>query len=145
MSLSLNEEHRFGSARLADDVDIRAAGLFKAGGPQIGFYESKPLFLQGDAPMLTIGGAGSGKLRDLLGYVVCSSPGQRMLTLDPRGELAAISQVAHTLHGEYAYTWNPFGLMDMPRHRCNPLDILKSDAPTFAADCKFITLSLIHI
>ncbi|MEO1610041.1 MAG: type IV secretory system conjugative DNA transfer family protein [Pseudomonadota bacterium] len=145
MSLSFNEEHRFGSARFADDDDIRDAGLFKPGGPQIGFYDGKPLFLQGDAPMLTIGGAGSGKLRDLLGYVVCSSPGQRMLTLDPRGELAAISQIAHTLNGEYACTWNPFGLMDLPRHACNPLDILKADAPTFAADCKFITEALVTL
>ena len=79
MPSTFNEEHRFGSARFANEMDIRSAGLFTPGSPQIAFFDNKPLSLEGDAPMLTIGGAGAGKLRDQLGYVVCGSPAQRML------------------------------------------------------------------
>jgi type IV secretion system protein VirD4 len=142
---SFNEEYRFGSAAWADKHDIRAAGLLDPRGPQIGFLENKPLYLDGDAPMITVGGAGSGKLRDLLGYVVCNTPGQRMMILDPRGEQGAISWHIHASRGEYAWFWNPMRLCGLPQHACNPLDILDADSPHFHADCKFIAESLIPL
>lgn len=144
-SSSFNEQYRFGSAGWADDSQLRAAGLFVDRGPQIGFFGKRPLYLESDAPMITIGGAGSGKLRDLLGYVVCRSPGQRMLFLDPRGELAAISNHVPAVHGEQAYYFNPYGLHGLPQPGCNPLDILDPESPTFHADCKFIARALIAI
>lgn len=144
-SSPFNEQYRFGSAGWAQEHDIRAAGLFAGQGPQIGFLGSKPLTLESDAPMLTIGGAGSGKLRDLLGYVVCNSPGQRIIALDPRGELAAISAHVHAMRGEYSYTWNPFGLHGLPRHGCNPLDLLDPGAASFHADCKLVARALIAV
>lgn len=140
-----NEENRFGSARWADESELRRAGLFKRCGPHIGYFNRKPIYLEGDAPLITIGGAGSGKLRDLLGYVLCTSKGQRMAVLDPRGELAAISTAAHTADGEHAYTWNPMGIARLPNHSCNPLDILDVNSPNFHADCKFIAESLIAL
>jgi len=140
-----NEHYRFGSAAWAQDHQIARAGLFQPGGLQISFFGQKPLYLQSDAPMLTIGGAGSGKLRDLLGYVVCNSPAQRMIALDPRGELAAISAAAHARHGVYAWTWNPFGLHSLPVHGCNPLDLLDPHSPTFHADCKLVARALIPV
>lgn len=94
-----NEVNRFGSADWATKADLRRAGLLKPGGPMIGFYKGEPLFLESDAPMITFGGAGSGKLRDLLAYSLCAyraddgrmfSP-TRMFINDPRGELAAVS------------------------------------------------------
>jgi type IV secretion system protein VirD4 len=142
---SFNEEYRFGSASWADEFDLRAAGLLRPQGPQIGYAGHRPLCLDGDAPMITIGGAGSGKLRDLLAYVVCNTPGQRMLILDPRGELGAISLHVHAARNEYAYFWNPFGLCGLPRHSCNPLDILEARGLNFHADCKFIAESLIPL
>lgn len=145
MSDNHNEEYRFGSAGWADEHDLRAAGLMDGKGPQIGFCETAPLNLEGDAPMITIGGAGSGKTRDLLGYVVCNSPGLRMVALDPRGELCAISHHVHVAHGEYCYSWNPVGLPGAPHHACNPLDILKPDASTFHADCKFLAEGFIAL
>ncbi|MBU1210178.1 MAG: type IV secretory system conjugative DNA transfer family protein [Alphaproteobacteria bacterium] len=140
-----NEEYRFGSAAWADSTEISAAGLFRKAGPQIGFVENRPFYLESDAPMITIGGAGSGKLRDLLGYVVCNTPDQRMIVLDPRGELAAISMAAHAMHGEHAYLWNPFGLHGLPQHACNPLAILDPASPTFHADAKFAARALVAI
>lgn len=64
------EDQRFGSARWATEDDIKQAKLYRRPGMQFGFFEKKPLFLDGDAPWITFGGAGSGKLRDLLGYIV---------------------------------------------------------------------------
>ncbi|HML91228.1 type IV secretory system conjugative DNA transfer family protein [Methyloceanibacter sp.] len=144
-SSGFNEEYRFGSAAWADEYALGAAGLFTAKGPQIGYFGKRALHLESDAPMLTIGGAGSGKLRDIIGYVVCNSPGQRMIALDPRGELSAISFHVHAQNGEYAYFWNPFGLHGLPQHGCNPLDLLKADSPNFHADSKFVARALVPV
>ncbi|MTD94366.1 TraM recognition domain-containing protein [Hyphomicrobium sp. xq] len=144
-SSAFNEQYRFGSAGWAQDHEIAAAGLFGRRGLQIGYLGQRPLHLESDAPMLTVGGAGSGKLRDLLGYVVCNSPGQRMIVLDPRGELAAISHHVHAAHGEQAYTFNPFGLHGLPQHGFNPLDIIDPVKPTFHADCKFVARALVAV
>lgn len=144
-SSSFNEHYRFGSASWAEANQLRTAGLFEPRGPQIGFFDRRALHLEGDAPMITIGGAGSGKLRDVLGYVVCRSPGERMMFLDPRGELASISWHVHALYGEQAYFFNPYGLHGLPQLACNPLDILSRDSPTFHTDCKFIARALIAV
>ncbi len=143
MAKPFNEEFPFGSAGWANERDIRAAGLLEANGPQVGFWEGRPVCIPGDAPMIAFGGAGTGKTTDLLGFFVCRSPGQRAAILDPRAELAAISHHIHALYGDYMYCWNPTGLFDLPRHRCNPLDILRADSPTLHGDVAFITEGLI--
>jgi type IV secretion system protein VirD4 len=141
-SSSHNEQYRFGSASWAQEHQLADVGLFRRAGPQIGYWEQNPLFLDSDAPMLTIGGAGSGKLRDLLAYVTCNTPGQRMIVLDPRGEHAAVSQAAHAIHGEFAYTWAPFGLHGLPQHSCNPLELIDPRSQSFHAVCKLVAQSL---
>lgn len=138
-----NEQYRFGSASWSDFYEMQNANLFDRKGPQIGYFENQPIHLDSDAPMITVGGAGSGKLRDLLGYVVCNSPKQRMMILDPRGELGAISFHRHAANGEHAYFWNPMSFGTLPQHACNPLDILDPAKPTFESDCKFIAEALI--
>lgn len=145
MSHPFNETHRYGSADWASLQDIKAAGLLEPKGPQVGYWDQHCLHLDGDAPMVTIGGAGAGKTRDLLAMVVCRSPGLPFLAIDPRGELGAISIHVHAAHGEYAYYWNPMRLLSNPFHRCNPLDILKPDSSTFHADCKFIAEGFIAL
>jgi len=138
-----NEQYRYGSASWSDDRDLSSAGLFDKNGLHIGYSKNRVLRLDSDAPIITIGGAGSGKLRDQLGYVVCNSPGAPMLILDPRGELGAISIHNHARHNEFAYFWNATGLCGLPRHSCNPLDILKPGSPYLHADCDFIAEGLI--
>jgi type IV secretion system protein VirD4 len=145
MSSTFNEKHRFGSAGWASEDDLRAAGLFNRAGPQIGYWNKTPIHLDGDAPMITIGGAGSGKLRDLLSYVLCNAPGVPMIVLDPRGELAAISLHNLVRDDELGYCWNPIALCGNPQHGCNPLDILSPDAPDFHANVAFITEGLIAL
>jgi len=140
-----NEEFRFGSADWSDEIDLRRAGLFAAKGLQIGYWGKRPVFVDGDAPIVLVGGAGSGKLRDTLSFIVCKSPGQRKLVLDPRGEIAAISLHNFARYGEHAYCFNPAGLHGLPQHRLNPLDILKPDSPTLYSDAKFIAEGLIPL
>jgi len=145
MSDSFNEEYRFGSAGWADDADIRSAGLLAHEGPQIGFSNSRSVHVPGDAPLITIGGAGAGKTRDLLGFFVCSSPGQRAMILDPRGELGAISHHVHAAYGDFMFTWSPIGFGGSPGDRCNPLDILDPRSPNFHADTAFVGEGLIPL
>ncbi len=140
------EEMRFGSAGWAGEADLRRAGLFGGSGLHLGFAGKRQLRLQSDAPVILFGGSGSGKTRDFLGYVVCDSPGVPMITLDPRGELGAISFNTQAQNNEHGYYWNPMGIGDwLPQHSVNPLDILGMHAPTFHADVGFITEGLIPL
>ncbi|CAN0602282.1 unnamed protein product, partial [Ectocarpus sp. 12 AP-2014] len=143
MENEFNAEHRFGSAAWADETALLQAGLFGPDGVQIAYFGNNVLRIDGDAPLITVGGAGSGKLRDQIGAVICNTPGQPMLALDPRAELSAVSFQAHAQHGEYAYHWNPVALCGMPQWSCNPLDILDASSITFTSDCQFIAEGLI--
>ncbi|MEO1042990.1 MAG: type IV secretory system conjugative DNA transfer family protein [Pseudomonadota bacterium] len=141
------EDDRFGTAGFASGNDVRRADLRDPSGVPVGFKDGSLLKLGGDALLITVGGAGSGKLRDLLSYALCMGPSSPMIVLDPRGELAAIS--IHTLapRGVYGYCWNPLGMHHpvLPQHACNPLDILKPDSPHFHSDCDFISEGLIPL
>ncbi|MEM6463201.1 MAG: type IV secretory system conjugative DNA transfer family protein [Pseudomonadota bacterium] len=145
MSTQFNEEQRFGSASRADAASLARAELFGRDGLHVGFWGSRPLRVDGDAPLMTVAGAGSGKTRDQLAYIMCSSPGIPMIVLNPRGEHDAVSMVNHARHGEFAYSWNPVRLPGSTHHRCNPLDIHKLESPTFHTDTKFFAEGLIPL
>lgn len=148
-----HEEFRFGSARLATPEEVARAGLYEQVGPFLGYLGARPLRLAGDAPIITFGGAGSGKLRDVLAYNLCgvrASKGawlapRRMIINDPRGELAAISIGNQIRLGKAAYCINPFGLHGLPRHRVNPWNILRADSLTLHADVKLLVADLIPL
>lgn len=144
-SSDFNEEYRFGSAGWADECQMRSAGLFGSEGLPIGFYRGRLLRLPGDAPMITIGGAGSGKLRDIIGHVFGVLGQHSMIVLDPRGEIAATFMPALAHADIEGYLWNPYGLHGLPQHRCNPLDPIDPQAPTFHADCKLVARSLVAV
>lgn len=135
MSDAWNERHRFGSARWAEPLELRRAGMLAENGWPVGFAAGRMLRYAHDAPMLTIGGAGTGKLRDVIGHVFCDLQGGSVLVLDPRGEIAATFLPALTRRGIHAYFWNPFGLHGLPSHSCNPLDPINPRAATFHSDC----------
>ena len=139
------EHDRFGSAAWADPNSLQAAGLFAERGLRVGHLGFAPLSLDSDAPMLTIGGAGSGKQRDLLTAAIALSPHRRMMILDPRGELAAVTMHNFARTGSYAYCWNPLRLHGLPHHPCNPLDLLRADSPTLVSDTKFIAEGLVPL
>lgn len=150
---TFHEEFRFGSARWASPTDVNLAGLRGASGPFLAFASDRPLRLAGDAPLVTFGGAGSGKLRDVLAYNLCGlrdrkgdwhAP-RRMLINDPRGELAAISIGNQIRLGKRAYCINPFNLHGLPRHRVNPWNVLRPDSLTYHTDVKLLVSDLITL
>lgn len=150
---AFHEEFRFGSARWALPEEVARAGLHGQSGPFLGYMGERPLRLAGDAPIITFGGAGSGKLRDVLAYNLCGvrdrkgvwhAP-RRMVINDPRGELAAISIGNQIRLGKAAYCINPFGLHGLPRHRVNPWNILRPASPTLHADVKLLVADLIPL
>lgn len=138
-----NETNRFGSAEWASKRQLSRADLLGGPGMQFGFFGQSALTLETDAPRLTIAGAGSGKMRDLLSMAVAGSAGMRNFILDPRGEIASVTMLNFATAGANLYCWNPTGLHDLPQHAMQPLDILKLESPSFHADCKFILQSLI--
>ena len=150
---AFDEEFRFGSARWAAPDEITRAGLHGSTGPFIGYLDDRKLRLASDAPLITFGGAGSGKLRDCLAYNLCGvrdrhgtwQAPRRMLINDPRGELAAISIGNQIRLGKATYCINPFGLHGLPRHRVNPWNILREGSPTFHADTKLLVADLITL
>lgn len=140
-----NEQYRFGSAGWADEYQLRAAGLFDERGLPIGFIGKRRLWLEGDAPLITFGGAGTGKLTTVLGHVLCAVKDRSMIVLDPRGEMAATFAPALTHHGVKTYRWNPYGLHGLRAHRCNPLDPIDPGKATFHADCKLAAQALVSV
>ena len=144
---------RFGSAAFAADADLERAGLLRSSGPLLGYVQGSALRIKSDAPIITVGGAGSGKLRDLLAYHVCGSrladgrwhAPPRVLVNDPRGELAAISIHNQVRFGRPAFCINPYALHGLPHHRVNPWDVLKPGSPTFHADIKLVVADLISL
>ena len=138
------QDQRYGSAHWFTKAEIQQAGLLRPAGVQLGFLEQSPLYVDGDAPIITIGGAGSGKGRDVLIYSACTYRGTAFIH-DPKGELAAVSLYHQHRLGIRGYCINPFNLHDLPQHKINPLDILKKDSLTLHADAKVIAENLISV
>lgn len=137
-----NDINRFGSASIAEYDDIARADLYKQT-PQalfMGFDDhGRPLWYKKPGGVLIEAGARGGKLSTVLGYNLCHSilSGETLVTLDMKGELAAISQ-NQTPNNKHCIYWNPCGLHGLPRHRINPLDYIRADSPTMIADIKVL-------
>lgn len=144
-SPEFSEHFRFGSAGWADERQMRAAGLFEDHGLPIGFLGRRKLCLDGDAPLITFGGAGTGKLTTVIGHVMCAVHDRSMIVLDPRGEIAATFMPALAHHRINAFLWNPYRLHGLPSHSCNPLDVLDPREKTFHADCKLAARALVSV
>lgn len=140
-----NEHFRFGSAGWADEYQMQAAGLFAERGLPIGFLGQRRLWLDGDAPLITFGGAGTGKLTTVIGHIMCAVKDRPMIVLDPRGEIAATFMPALAHHRINAFLWNPYRLHGLPTHACNPLDVIDPRKATFSADCKLAARSLVTV
>lgn len=140
-----NEQYRFGSAGWADERQMRDSGLFARRGLPIGFLGHRRLHLEGDAPLITFGGAGVGKLTTVIGHLMCTVKDRSMIVLDPRGEIAATFMPALARHGIEAFLWNPYRLHGLPSHHCNPLDPIDPRKPTFHADCKLAARALVAV
>jgi type IV secretion system protein VirD4 len=142
---AFNEHYRFGSAGWADEYEMRRAGLFTPRGLPIGFRGRRRLWLEGDAPLITFGGAGTGKLTTVIGHIMCAVQDRSVIVLDPRGEIAATFMPALAQARINAFLWNPYGLHGLPCHSCNPLDVIDPGKSTFHADCKMAAHALVSI
>jgi len=138
------ERNRFGNARWAEAKDLSKAGIFRNLGLPFGYFEDRLLRFDSDAPRVTIGGAGSGKLRDILGYVLCMPCSMPMAVLDPRGELWDVSVGTLSAQGIYGYSWDPYGVGDVS-HNINPLDHLTPERLTLFAEIVRLVKALLPL
>ncbi len=136
-----NEHFRFGSAGFASHEDMANAGLHTQS-PSAFFMgfdpaSSKPLWYHGNGGGVLVAGARSGKLRDILGYNLCSGilSGESLLILDPKGELYCVSQ-NQTADQKHVAAWNPSGMHGVKGARLNPTSYLKWNSPTLRSDLK---------
>ncbi|MEM7667966.1 MAG: type IV secretory system conjugative DNA transfer family protein [Pseudomonadota bacterium] len=136
-----NDTYRFGSAAFAEPKEIKAAGFYRKTPTAlyIGHHNGRPLYWDGMGGVLMTAGARSGKLRDILADNVCSGTCQELtlIILDPKGELAAISQ-DQTPDDKYCLYWNPSSLHGLPEHRINPVGHLRWSSPTLVSDTKLL-------
>lgn len=143
LEVNTPRETLYGSAKWASDADITGAGLHRAGGLYFGeTINGNPLYLDGDMPLITFAGSGSGKGRDVILHNILTHNGHFFVT-DPKGELAAVSLHSLHLQGKHGFCINPFNLhvcepWFLPSHRVNPLDVLHPASGTLAADCRLL-------
>jgi len=139
----MNRNQIHGTAIWATPDEIANAGLHRSGGVYFGeTADGKALYLDGDMPLITFGGAGSGKGRDVILHNILGYAGHLFVN-DPKGELAASSLHHLHLQEKHGYCLNPFAMhvgapWFLPQHGVNPLDVLQQGSPSLAADCKLI-------
>jgi type IV secretion system protein VirD4 len=139
----------FGTAGFATLDDCERAGLLDPRGLYLGLLNGQPLFYSGKAHLSTIAPARQGKARDVLlaNFFHCQSS---VFATDPKGELAAVTAKHRAERfGQKVYILNPWGLHDLPQHRCNPLQPLieAADDPALirgiADEAKALALQLL--
>jgi type IV secretion system protein VirD4 len=111
----------------------------------LGFERDRPLWYEGAGGLVTIAGARTGKLSDVLGYNICSGiHAGSMLILDPKGELAMVS-LDQTADGKFCFYWNPGGLHGLISHRVNPVDPIRKDSRSLISDVKVLAENMIPL
>ena len=144
----MNRETLYGSAQWATAAELKAAGLHKPPGLHFGFGpDGSPLWLDGDAPLFTAAGAGSGKGTTIIIPSILTYP-KPLFVLDPKGENAALTIHHQAKLKKDAYCINPWGIHHaapwfLPMHNVNPLDVLAPESPSLVADCKLIMQMMI--
>ena len=142
-------ENLYGSASWATPDDLRAAGLGKRGGLHFGFDPAgaSPLWLSGDAPLITCAGSGSGKGLTVIIPALLDWAGP-LFVLDPKGENAAVTLHHQAELGKAAWCINPWGVYGeppwfLPMHQVNPFSILRRDNPYLVAHCTLVMQMII--
>ena len=132
-----NEKDHHGSAEWARQRDISKAGMFSRSGQNIflGFSGRRKIYAPGQGGILTVAAPRSGKLTTQLVWNVCGKDtfNHSVLLLDPKGEIAAISQ-NQMWNRKRAIFWNPAALHGLPQHRINPTGHMYKHSPTLISD-----------
>lgn len=133
-----NSEYRYGSAAFASKAELAKANMFskKENSLLVGFHRKQPIYYDGMGGLLLVGGARSGKLRDVLAYNICAGiHSSTMVILDQKAELACISR-DQTPDNKFCIYWNPLNLQNLPTHSLNPVSHLSADSHTLVSDIK---------
>ena len=142
-----NSQHMFGSADFSGPRDLRRAGMLRQTPSSllVGYLGRHPIWYDGAGGLILVGGARSGKLRDILAYNICAGiHTPATVLLDPKGELSAIGQ-NQTPDRKFIIYWNPDGLHGLPMHRINPVDYLRAGSRTLFADTKVFCENMIPL
>jgi len=136
-----------GSSQWATLYDVHRAGLLKSTiltpqGVYCGEFGSQAMHHTAPGPHLQIGGARSGKLVSSLSFQACLSP-EKVVFLDPRGEIAKISLDSQSLMRKGGYVINPLGLHDLPRHSVDLTCFMKRGSLSLTSDIKTMVEALI--
>lgn len=141
-AVTYNPANTHGSARFANNKDMRRASLFKTSGIRIGLSPDgrRKLFMNNSGHLLVCAGARTGKLVTVLCEAVLSLPKSYGLCIfDPKAEITCIC--AHYLksRGRTLYVLNPFGIWldrmkGLKLASFNPMSSLEP-GPSFHSDC----------
>lgn len=144
---AFNPVNAHGGARLAQNADLRKAGLFRRTGIPIGYSPTgRALRYPGVGHLLTVAAARTGKGATLLINALLSWEGS-CICIDPKAELAAVTAHARARFGD-VYILNPFGMLPdalrgLRQARFNPMDILEVSSPAFHAQCDKLAAGLV--
>jgi type IV secretion system protein VirD4 len=115
-----------GNARLADNDDIEASGLFGNDGIFLGGLNGRLLFFNGDGPLITFARTGAGKGRDLILPNLAHLRGRSLVVVDVKD-----GENFHASHeyragelGEKCIVLNPYNLRGIASTKINPLQLL---------------------
>lgn len=137
-----------GNGRLANLRDVQSANLLDPNGLFLGALNKRPIFYNGDAPLLTYARTGTGKGRDFVLPNLAHSRNRSLIVVDLKDGENCFASLVHrrdTL-GHQCVLLNPFGLLGLPDTRINPLrtliDIVKAgeQIDTEAAEIAHILL-----
>lgn len=132
-------DHPYGSARFANDLEVRRA-FQSQGGIPFGFYKGRKLFHSKKAGMLLIGGAGSGKFTSVLSHIINAGgrggESARYAIFDPKRELRAVLEPYLASIGAAVYEINPYGVHGAQGNRLSLLAHLTPDSPRLVADSR---------
>ncbi|MEM7721483.1 MAG: type IV secretory system conjugative DNA transfer family protein [Pseudomonadota bacterium] len=141
-----NDFNEDGSAGIASEAEIEAAGMFDYAPDAIyaGTAYGRRLWLKLSGGLLMVAGARSGKLVGMLGYNICHGilSTESLLIVDVKGELAAISR-DQTPDCKHCIYWNPRALFDLPSDKINPTGHLRWSSPDLIADIKSLMEALL--
>jgi type IV secretion system protein VirD4 len=139
-----DEEEKFGTARFAQSYELEPYRTRK------GIYIGSDCSYEKQGHLLTVAGSRSGKFTNLiapnlLGY---GNIDGSWFVIDPKGEIAAVTQRAQKGMGQHVVILNPWGVVDgfVDKSQCyNPLDVLDVTSPHLVDDCFMLAEMLVPV
>jgi len=115
-----------GDGRLANLGDAHSANMLDPKGLFLGALQKRPLFYNGDAPLLTYARTGTGKGRDFILPNLAHSRNRSLIVVDVKDAENCFASHVHRRDnlGHKIVYLNPFELLGLPNARINPLQTL---------------------